>query len=117
MRRMLPVLALLLVCTAAVSVAYYYGFYLPGNTALESSRRCSVDGLSFTRDYERSAESTAPNLDRHWAEADVHFNRKMNTCLVEIKWDEMRDDELDRSAVVVDVYNNRQIISTHDTSD
>ena len=70
--------------------------------------------MNFSRDYERNLESAVPDADRHWADADVHFNRRMNTCLVEIKWDEMRDDELGRVAVVVDVYNNRQIISTHD---
>jgi hypothetical protein len=110
MQKMVPGLALVLV---AGSVAYYFAFYLPGKQDLENSRRCSADGLSFSHNYQRNLETTEPNSDRHWGDAEVHFSRKMNTCLVEIKWDEMLQDELGRSAVVVDLYKNRKVISTH----
>jgi hypothetical protein len=115
MRKKFASPSFLLACLAAATVAWYFGMYLPRNGAMENSRRCSEDGLRFSSDYQRDLESAAPNSDRHFLKAETHFSRKMNTCLVEIKWDEMLRDELGRSAVVVDVYGSHEIISTHDS--
>jgi hypothetical protein len=124
MTKALTALALVLVCIAAASVAYYFGGYLPrfhdaelaeqrSKTDLENARRCNMDALKFYADFQREMLSTTPAWDGYWLDPEMHFNRKLNTCLVEIRWDHTTDGDLYRTTSVSDVYSNREIIDAY----
>ncbi len=96
-----------------IALAWFLGIWLPGRN-MDNDRRCSIDGLNFGRGYQRDLEVSTPEADRHWARPLVHYNRKMNTCLVEVQWDEMirSRDELGQFGIIVDAYANHTIVST-----
>jgi hypothetical protein len=88
-------LTLLLACIAAASVAYYFGWYLPRvhdveaverrrENDLENAQRCSADGLRFSADYLRKFASEVPDPERYSADPQMHFNGRLNTCLVQL---------------------------------
>jgi len=126
--RALALLTLFLVCIAAASVAYYFGWHLPRahdveaveerrKTDLESSQRCSADGLRFSADYLHKFAAEVPDPLRYSADPQMHFNSRLNTCLVELTWDRTWSGEFLRSSVVIDIYSNREVISTEYTFD
>jgi hypothetical protein len=130
MQKALTTVALILVCIAATSVAYYHIRYLPGvhdaqlaeqrhKTDLENAQRCNKDASKFYAEFRRDSLADS---GRSWDGPETHFNRKLNTCLVEITW---RDWTVSRiagvglqvfiSQSVTDVYSNRELISTYYT--
>jgi hypothetical protein len=123
MQKTLATLALILACIAATFVAYYYGRYLPRlrdaelaeqrrAADLERAQRCHTDATKFLSDFQRNMSSVAPDS---WLEPEIHFNKKLNTCLVEMGWDRITGGELYRFKDVTDIYSNREIISTYYT--
>lgn len=135
MQRLLTTLALVLLCIAATSAAYYYGRYLPRlqdaeladqrrKTDLENSQRCRADGLKFFADYRNGISSWSqlrgprytwfdPKIPgRVWQDVEMHFSRKLNTCLVEIGFsDTTGKDLITGYMAVVDIYSDRETIS------
>jgi hypothetical protein len=127
MPRTLTRLTLVLVCIASVSVAYYYARYLPRlrnaefteqrrKTDLANSQRCNMDGRKFYADYQKDMSSVvAPDSGRLWHDPETHFDRKMNTCLVEIGWNNRTRDQFYVTEFVIDVYTNHEVISAYYT--
>jgi hypothetical protein len=123
MPKVLTTLTLALVSIAATSVAYFFGFYIPRahdveaveqrrKTDLENAQRCNADGLRFSADYARKFAAEVPDPLRYSADPQMHFNGRLNTCLVELTWDRTWSGEFLRSSVVIDIYSNREVIST-----
>jgi hypothetical protein len=111
---------LVVVCTAAISVAYYYGRYLPRlkdmelaeqrrKTDLENAQRCNTDALKFYSAYRKEMFKEVSSSG--WHDPEMHFSKRLNTCLVEIGWDNFIGGDLHRTRSVTDVYSNREIIS------
>lgn len=134
MQKILAMLAFVLVCIAAASVAYYFGRYLPRvhdaelaeqrrKTDLENARRCNVDGWKYYSDYRKGMSPSSgephptgyyqdPKLPgRWWPDPEMHFSKKLNTCLVEIGFNDSIEGGTSPFRVVIDVYGNREIIS------
>jgi hypothetical protein len=111
----------LALCVAALSVAYYFAYYLPRahdaeladqhrKTELELAQRCRTDGLKFFNDF--SAEVNDPSLNYTWDDPEFHYSAKLNTCLVSVRYlrfglDSATSFHYNR---VVDVYGNRPIL-------
>ena len=115
-----------LVCIAAASVAYYYGKYLPrfhdaelaeqrSKTDLGNTQRCNKDASKFYSDYLADFRKEFPSVGLDWSDPgpEMHFNKTLNTCLVEIT---ARSNNPGGSSlyqrVVTDIYSNREIIRT-----
>jgi hypothetical protein len=123
MTKAVTVVMLVLVCIAGICVAYYFVRFLPGvrdaerveqrrKTDLERAQRCNTDAKRFYADFRKRISSESPESSSSWHDPEMHFNRKLNTCLVEIGWDDIRGDGLYRTEFLLDVYSNGDIIST-----
>jgi hypothetical protein len=123
MQKALATLAMLSVCAAATSVAYYYMNYLPRlhdaelaerrrRTDLENAQRCSTDSSRFYTDHQRPTAPESLGRRRDWLDPETHFSKKLNTCLAEIGFnDRSRIAGVTGFRAVVDIYSNREIIS------
>jgi len=121
MQRAVTTLALVLVCIAAASVAYYHIKYLPRvrdaelvvqrrKADLENAQRCNKDAAKFSADFRDDMSSELPDPGRDWYDPEMHFSRNLNTCLVEIGFGSRGNTSV--SQFVYDVYSNREVMST-----
>jgi len=116
--------ASILVCFAAISATYYYAKYLPRvhdaelaeqrrKTDLGNTQRCNKDALNFYSDYRADFRKEYMSAGLDWSDPEMHFNKKLNTCLVEIT---ARSDVTSGGSLyeqsVTDIYSNREIIRT-----
>jgi hypothetical protein len=130
-------LTLLTACIAAASVTYYFGIYLPRvrdaalaeqrrKADLGNSLRCGADGRKFYSDFRRSLSPSSGisnpspgflwqdpvNPGRWWLDPEMHFSKKLNTCLVALGFDDSMDGGTSPFRAVIDIYSNQEIIST-----
>jgi hypothetical protein len=137
MQKALTTLALILASFAAASAVYYYGKYLPRlhdaeladqrrKTDLENTQRCNKDAWKFYSDYRSNYRKGEISLglaltpDWNWSDPEMHFNKKLNTCLLEITIRKDRGGGYPKDAgggvrifeSVTDIYSNREILST-----
>jgi len=119
MHKGLTRLTLVLVCIAAVSVAYYFGIYLPrfhdaelaerqSKADLEHARRCDTDAKQF---YSNFVKQMGWDSDA-WPFATWHFNKKLNTCLVSVESTRVIGYKLYKTGHVMDVYGNQTLLDT-----
>jgi len=96
--KVLTGLALITMSLAAASLAYYYGHVLPQSRAsadafergqkdrsqiFEMNRRCQEDGEKFYRRFYADAVDRQLYL---WDNPEYHYSRRLNTCLVYIRY-------------------------------
>ena len=121
MHKGLTRLTFVLVCLAAISVAYYFGLYLPRyhdaepaeqqrNADLEHARRCDKDAKQFYSNFVKEWSLVFPG--RGWLEPEWHFNRKLNTCVASISFFSSTGNSGYTEESVMDVYSNHTIINT-----
>jgi hypothetical protein len=127
MTRKLFAVALVLVCAAAVSVLYHYAVRIPADTRteqdlrreqvnLESSRRCRDDGTRFVSEFMQAMSDPSTRLI--WDEPEFHFSRKLNTCLVHIRYIRERSNGYSfQYNRVVNVYGNSPVLYGEFTRD
>lgn len=97
MQKAFVTVTLVLVRIAAASVAYYFGRYLPRlhhpelaaqqrKAEFENSQRCYSEGSRAYAEYvTMHAEGRAlPGWEIIWDEPETHYDRKTDTCLVQI---------------------------------
>jgi hypothetical protein len=125
MQKTLTTLVLFLMCSAASSIAYYYIKYLPRlhdaelaeqrrKTDLENAQRCNKDASTF---YSVARKRDAAPGETWEDPPEVHFNRTLNACLVEItqsQWLTIAGVGLEefKYQTVWDIYSNHEIIGT-----
>jgi hypothetical protein len=120
--KLLLAISLLAVCTAAISVTYYFGYSLPriheeekkaereqaqNVQAVELARRCKEDGVLLFRDFHASMNDR--NLT--WDDPEYHFSKNLNTCLVYTRY--IRSGFAATSYQfneIVDIYGNRPVM-------
>jgi hypothetical protein len=126
MQKLVTTVALILVCFAATSATYYYGKYLPRlhdaelaeqrrKTDLENAQRCNKDATKFYGDFHKDLSSDRLGPNWNWYHPEMHFSRKLNTCLVELSWHDFISGAQFVTKQVNDIYSNREIISTYFT--
>jgi hypothetical protein len=110
----------LALCVAALSVAFHFAYYLPRahDVELAGQRRkedielaqlCRTDGLKLFGDF--SNEVNDPSLHYIWDDPEFHYNRKLNTCLVAIRYFRFSDHTMTfQYNRVMDVYGNRPLL-------
>lgn len=122
MQKILVTLAAILVCVAALSVAEYFGRYLPRahdaelaeqrrKSDLENAQRCRVDGLAFFGKF--YTENNNPSFHYGWDDPEFHYSASLNTCLVHIRYF-LGPSRIDGPSYqyneVLDLYGNRPIL-------
>lgn len=95
--KLLAALALIAVCGAAGSVAYYFGYVLPHSRhaeridalrtkeeerVLEAARACKEDGMKFYAGFQQAMNTK----ETTWDDPEFHFSKKLNTCLVRTRY-------------------------------
>jgi hypothetical protein len=119
--RFLVALALIAVIGAAASVVYYFGYFSPREhnsevnaeikanereRTLEASRCCKEDGAKFAADFTKEADQK----DALWDTPEFHFSKKLNSCLVHVRYVmHVYKGLSDHYNELWDVYSNRVI--------
>lgn len=112
----------------AVLIGVYIGYNVPHErdqevierfrlNHIELARRCSEDGMRYFKDFFDKAHD---NSYQRWDSPEFHFNSKLNSCLVYIRYVQYFDDPTLRvfhHNYVIDVYSNHHVVDGYFTSD
>ena len=122
MQKLLGFVVLVLIAGASASVAYYFTVDLPHIRRIELanqeqekaarlSRQCRIDGMKFFNAFASDIEAR----DVIWADPEFHFSKKLNTCLIHIRY--ILETHVTGLSFqynqVSDVYANRPLLYGH----
>lgn len=119
--------AVLIILLFGVAFLLFY-FQTQQKQILESSIKCSQDGLKFFDNYKTKnadfvVQGQTISTGYKFNEPIYHFNQQLNTCLILISYESSTHESLGKAVYdishneVTDIYSNKILISTENSKE